>query len=154
MPNLLFIDGNLELVRKVHALGIPALQGDYFEESAKIEHPVLMTASNPRFTFGGGIDWQFLQLFPIVKQKQSRGGGMERVENIVFAITVDDTLRASKEQVRKALDFAISTLKENETLCFSGLGCGIGGNKNFGPDQLCEVLKEVLGEAKREQKNT
>jgi hypothetical protein len=108
-----------------------------------------MTASNPLWSFGGGIDAGFLQEFPnIVELKQHKGGDNERIGNICFTQTVGHDYKATREIVKKALEFAIENTKEDETLLISGLGCGIGGNKLFGADELCEVLQEVVANYK------
>ena len=86
------IDLNHDLIQKAKALGYDAICADYFLESYKTENPVLMTASNPRFTFGGGLDALFMEKFRgLCEYKQVKGGGQERIANIIFAITVDDT---------------------------------------------------------------
>lgn len=103
-----------------------------------------MTASNPMWTFGGGIDWGFKENYPdLVAEKQYKGGDNERIGNICFTQTVGHDYLASKEIVKQALEFAIANTKKNETLLISGLGCGIGKNANFTQDNFCEVLKEV-----------
>lgn len=138
---LKFVDFNQELVKKVSELGIPAVAGDYFLEANKIERPVLMTASNPYWTFGGGIDVHFLENFPeLCKYKRMKGGGNERIGNIVFAITVDENLKSTKEVIIEAIIFALSTLCEHETLVLCGVGTGIGG---LGVDEFVSVLKAI-----------
>lgn len=90
-----FVDLNHSLVEKVKALGIKAVCNDYFVEAYRVKRPVLMTASNPMWTFGGGIDATFKKHFPeLVRWKQIVGGEMERRANIIFAITVDENLQA------------------------------------------------------------
>jgi hypothetical protein len=141
---LKFCDGNYELVKEVSKLGIESVHNDYFREALKTPNVVMMTASNPLWTFGGGIDAGFMQNFPeLCKQKQNKGGDNERIENICFTQTVGHDFKATKEIVQKALEFAKSTLKENETLLFSGLGVGIGQNSNYGVKEFLEILKVI-----------
>lgn len=137
-----FCDLNHSLVEKVKALGTKAVTGDYFMEVCRTERPVMMTASNPSWTFGGGIDRLFDDYYPhLVSVKKMRGDGMERIGNICFCITVDSSLKATKEQIKKALAFAISSTHESETLLVSGVGTGIGG---LSEDDFIGVLKEVI----------
>jgi hypothetical protein len=139
-----FCDRNYSIVQQVAKLGIPAVHEDYFREARNTKNAVLMTASNPLWTFGGGIDYGFKENYPdLVAEKQYKGGDNERIGNICFTQTVGHDYLASKEIVKQALEFAISNTKKNETLLISGLGCGIGKNANFTQDNFCEVLKEV-----------
>lgn len=145
MSKIFFVDLNRSLVQKVSQ--ITQLKeswawGDYFMYAYTIPRAVLMTASNPLFTFGGGIDAGFREHFPkLCEYKRMKGGDMERIGNVVFAITVDEHLKATKEQVEKALQFAIDNTYEGETLLLSGVGTGIGG---LSEDDFVDVLTSVL----------
>jgi hypothetical protein len=104
-----------------------------------------MTASNPHFSMGGGLDAKFLEYFPYYcKVKQIKGGGNERIGNIIFAVTVGSDFKATKELVKEAIQFAIDNTDEGETLLLSGVGTGIGANGNFTEDDFVEVLKSLL----------
>lgn len=139
---MIFCDLNRELVEEVRKIGITAYNMDYFLTTYRTPRPVLMTASNPNWTFGGGLDAIFRGHFPeLVKYKQFKGGDMERIANICFCITVDENLRATKEQVKKAIQFAVYNTDEDETLILSGVGTGIGGLSN---SDFIKVLKEVV----------
>lgn len=125
---LLIVDLNKELVSKVKEAGYEAINADYFSIAYQLPFSVLMTASNPRWTFGGGIDYAFSQHFPrLANYKKIKGGGMERIGNIIFTITVDNEIRATSGIVKEAIDFAIANTLEAETLLVSGCGTGIGG---------------------------
>ncbi len=127
---------------KVEALGIEAVCSDYFLEVCRTKNPVLMTASNPNFTMGGGLDLAFKKNYPhLVAYKQTLGGGNERIGNVIFAITVDRNFQASKELVKEALEFAIKNTCEHETLIFTGLGTAIGGLPESDLIEILEVLK-------------
>lgn len=139
--NIVLIDNRKEVTDAASKL-VETIRGDYFLESYRMERPVLMTASNPRFTMGGGLDAEFVRHFPeLVRFKQVRGGGMERIANVVFAVTVGDDLRATAETVEDALRFAIANTDENETLCISGVGTGIGG---LSVGEFVSVLADVI----------
>jgi hypothetical protein len=143
MNNLIFVDLNKKLVDKVSKLGIKSINSDYFFTGYKLERPVFMTASNPNFSMGGGIDFSFNQHFPeLCRFKMMRGNKeMERMSNIVFTITVDDDLQATAEMVKKAFEFAKSNTHESETLLIHGAGTGIGGLSH---DEFLQVIKEVF----------
>lgn len=143
MPNIQFVDLNADLVEAVSNLGIPARCQDYFHVANQTKRPVLMTASNPHFSMGGGIDALFLKYYPlIVQHKQAKGGGNERIQNIVFTITVDSRFRANKDIVKEAILFALDNTEDGETLLLSGVGTGIGG---LSIEDFVEVLSDALG---------
>ena len=128
MSKFIIVDLNPEVISHAKEAGYEAIHGDYFSVAYQTPYSVLMTASNPRFTFGGGIDYAFTQHFPkLTEYKRIKGGDMERIGNIVFSITVDNTLKATPEQVKKAIDYALEHTLEGETLLISGCGTGIGG---------------------------
>lgn len=126
--NMIIIDTNNALVKACKEAGYDAICADYFLESMKLPRHVLCTASNPRFTFGGGIDAMFFDKFyGYCIYKQTIGGDMQRIGNINFLITVNNDLRATKEMVTKAIKFAKENTHKDEVLCLSGLGTGVGG---------------------------
>lgn len=145
MSKIKFVDRNLTIVKKVSALGIEAKHEDYFREARNTKNAVLMTASNPMWTFGGGIDYGFKVNYPdLVAEKQYKGGDNERIGNICFVQTVGHDYLATKEIVKNALEFAIKNTRKNETLLISGCGTGIGKNKDFTYDTFCELLKDLI----------
>lgn len=135
------VDLNKELIVKAQEAGFDAVCDDYFRVAYKTPRAVLMTASNPMWTFGGGIDYVFTQHFPkLVDLKQIKGGDQERISNICFCITVDESFKATKESVRNSLEFAVENTDDNETLLVSGVSTGIGG---LSVDDFIEVLEAV-----------
>lgn len=142
MSKLIFCDLNPSLCEAVAELGVVYFCGDYFLYANRVNRPVLMTASNPHFSMGGGLDAVFLKHYPlIVQHKQAKGGGMERIQNIVFAITVDHTYRATPDMIEKAIRFALENTHEGETLLLSGIGTGIGGMSTA---QFVDVLNRII----------
>jgi len=140
-----FVDLNHYLVNKVKKLGIDSTQGDYFLEAYRTPRFVLITASNPFWGFGAGIDAQFKKHFPLLcEYKRQKGGENERIGNICFTISVDEELKSSKEKVGEAIKFALDNTDDRETLILSGIGTGIGKNANFSDDDFISVLEEVL----------
>lgn len=139
--NIKFVDLNGSLVKKVAALGIESVEGDYFVEAFSTPHPVLMTASNPMFTFGGGIDAIFQRQFPLMCQmKSALWGKNERISNVCFCMTVNGDITSSKSMINSAISFALGTLIEGETLVLSGVGTGIGG---LSEDDFIAVLNNI-----------
>lgn len=142
MRKFKLIDNRHSLIEKATEAGYDAVQGDYFEEAVRLPHHVLTSASNPHFSFGGGLDVALKHHFPFYcKQKQIRGGGNERIGNMLFLVTVDFKLDSNKQLVRDALIFARNNTLPHETLCICGLGTMIGGLKE---EVFIELLKDVF----------
>ena len=141
MRKITFCDLNHSLVSKVEKLGIKAVQNDYFNESLDTLRPVLMTASNPYFTMGGGIDVQFSKNFPLYcREIQHLATGNYRIGNVCFCVTVGSDYKATKEIVKSAIEFAWANTYDGETLLIHGAGTGIGG---LSEDTFVEILKEL-----------
>lgn len=141
MKDIKFVDLNKVLVRKVSELGIDSVYGDYFREAYQTPFSVLMTASNPSFTFGGGLDYHFTNHFPeLCRFKKVRGGGNERISNVCFVVTVNDDFVATKETIKAAIDFSLKSLLPGETLILSGVGTGIG---RLSVESFVEVIKSI-----------
>lgn len=142
MTKIIFVDNRASIVSKVAAIGIQAIHADYFETSVKIPRHVLCTASNPSFTFAGGIDRFFYEKYPhYCETKQLKGGGNERIGNICFTISVSRDINASEKLVRDAIRFAIDNTDATETLMLSGLGTFIGG---LPEDTFVDILKDEI----------
>lgn len=136
------IDTRHSIIEKCKKAGYDAVQGDYFDLATEIPHHVLATASNPHFTFGGGIDATFLELFPhYCKAKRRKQGGNERIGNIIFLVSVDFSLDSNEALVRDALQFAKENTLRHETLCLSAIGTGIG---RLHEETFIEILQEVF----------
>lgn len=140
--NIIFCDFNKSLCQKVFDLQLPDLAvayGDIFRFKG-----VIVSASNPQFTMGGGLDAIIAQKYPHeTKIKQKLGGGNERLGEVIFTITVNDHLEATPELVREALRFALDNVYADETLLLTGLGTGIGG---MDEDKFIQLLKEAIYE--------
>ena len=144
MKRVLIIDRNWALIEKVRAaitalpptLSVEAKVGDIFEEEG-----VIVSASNPAFSMGGGLDAQIRRRFPDLCAQVDASKGNQRIESIVFAVTVGEDYRATPELVASALSFALSSLKDGERLLVSGLGTGIGGLRE---DEFVRLLLAAL----------
>jgi len=134
-----FVDLNKKLVEKVRE-AIPhfeCIHWDIFKEEW-----VIVSASNPSFTFGGGLDAQIQKHYPKeCEEKQSKKGWNERIGNVIFTITVDNNIQSSKENIRDALQSMFMYWEENETILLSWLGTAIGG---LSEDDFIEVLRDFF----------
>ena len=122
---ILFIDKNRSLVNKVKKAieyfpksNISAKYGNIFKEEG-----VIVSASNPDFSCGGGLDRQIVlqgNKPPKVPNKNIR------IKKVIWTITVDKDIKSSRKLVVSALKFALKNTKDTETVLISGLGTGIG----------------------------
>lgn len=139
---MIIIDNRKSIVIKAIKAGFEGIHGDYFYEALKIPRHVLCSASNPYFTFAGGVDKELSNNFPLYcEEKQSKGGGNERIGNVCFTISVNKRLDSNAQLVREALQFAKDNTFEGETLCLCALGTSIG---NLDEDVFISLLKEVF----------
>lgn len=147
--NILFIDKNKSLVRRVSKAfwgdkRVHTRSGDIFKHKG-----VIVSASNPQFTFGGGLDAQIKRHYPFeCGVASTKKGRNQRVGNVIFTVTVGDDYIATPRLVKKALRFAIANVKEGETLLLTGLGTGIGG---LSEDAFVGLLLEVMGKPQPEK---
>jgi hypothetical protein len=125
---IIFIDKNKKLVEKVKKavkhfpIKIECICGDIFKQDG-----VIVSASNPSFSMGGGLDALIKKHYP---QECSQVKKQGQIGNVMFTITVGDDFKATRETVDNALAFAMNeknNLSPDQTLLISGLGTGIGG---------------------------
>ena len=138
---IIVIENRKSIVERCKKAGIEAIYGDYFQEIVKIPNHVIVSASNPMFSFGGGFDLALRDNFPFYcyQKQKSLMQGNERIGNICFLVTVTREIIATEELIREAVRFAIENTKQGEILCLMGLGCGIGG---FFEQSFVDILKE------------
>ena len=126
--NIKFIDQNHKLVEKVGKavkhlpFEVLVIEGDIFRYKG-----VIVSASNPDFTMGGGLDAQIAKRHPLECKNIDKKKGNQRIVDVIFTVTVDKDLKATRKLVAKALKFALTKTYEDETVLISGLGTGIGG---------------------------
>ena len=134
-----FIDLNKWLVKKV-SKAIPHFEcicDDIFNHKW-----VIVSASNPSFTFGWWLDKSIAKKFPNeCAEKQSKKGWNERIWNVIFTITVDDNIKSSKELIWKALQSIMMFWEENETILLSWLGTSIWW---LSEEDFIDVLKDFF----------
>lgn len=109
----------------------------------------VVTCSNKWLSMGGGIDAVIAKKYPkecATAKEQLGNGTMDnlltpfRVGNVVFAVTVDDELKADIGAIKNSLTFIFKMLKpHNETFVFTGMGTGIGG---LSPEEFINLCKE------------
>lgn len=109
----------------------------------------IVTCSNKWLSMGGGIDAIIAKHYPkeCAQAKEQLGKGTIddlltpfRVGRVVFAVTVDDQLKADTKAIKNALSFIFNRLKDHEeTFIFTGMGTGIGG---LSPEKFINLCKE------------
>ena len=138
---IIFFDTNKELCNL--AKTIPEIEVKNCDLS-EIEADAISTASNPDFTFGGGIDAILAKRFYL---KQSKWldiqKGDDKIKNVVLNITVNLNLSTSKELIRQAYInfFNVAHNQRWETVAVCGFGSGIGNLPN---STVIEALKEAV----------
>lgn len=138
MSKILFVDQNDDLIEKVILASVPCEVwcGDIFTCNG-----VIVSASNPFFLMNGGLDKQIKEHYPKTCALIDPNLGNQRINNVIFTVTVGQDYQATPELVREAIRFALEKVDENEKLLLSGLGTGIGG---LDLDTFVQILKEEL----------
>lgn len=126
-----FIDKNERLVKKVAKaveylpFKVQVSYGDIFRYEG-----VIVSASNPDFGMGVGLDALIAKKYPKEVELVRITKKQQQIGDVMFVVTVDKDIKATRESVAKALKFALDKknhLKKNQTMLVSGLGTGIGG---------------------------
>ena len=137
---LIFVDKNEQLINEIKNLKM--FQAHVWNIRDYAKDNVIVTCSNPNFTFGGWVDAVIKELYPEeCKQKQEKKGGNERIGNVIFTITVDENIRSSKMLVLKALRSVFQLAKEEENVVITGLGTAIWW---LNIEDFISVLKDFL----------
>ena len=137
---ILFSDLNQELCKKIEDLGlvIKVFNQDVFKTKSEYPLAKIITASNPQFSAGGGLDLALKIAYPI-EWVQAKEGLI--TTNLCFVISVDKKFRATKELIRLALGRVLVYSKRFDVI-LTGLGTGIGG---LSFDVFVGLVKELLG---------
>ena len=117
-------------------LEIEAVHGDVFEIQKQNQGYKICTASNPNFTFGGGLDLAIAQNFP---EEIGWAKEFSFTDNLFFLVTVNNSLQATKEILQRALVGVLGYRHEN--LILTGIGTGIGG---LSEDELVDLIRADL----------
>jgi hypothetical protein len=130
---LSFIDKNKELVKEVKKLfdkyknnkldwELIAKVDDVFEYQEK-NGGKICSASNPDFTFSGGLDALIAKKFP-EEIKDARE--FKWTDNLFFLITVDKNIKSSSKIIARSLAGVLFYRYEFDII-LTGIGTGIGG---------------------------
>ncbi len=135
---IIFADTNKELCDQVNELkltNILVINDDVLKINKLLPMTRIVTASNPSFSAGGGLDFTLKKVFSHEWVAAKEG---VLTQNLFFVVSVGDDFKATEELVRKAL---ISVKEESvyHTLILTGLGTGIGGLS-------CESFVGLFGE--------
>ena len=137
---LIFVDKNPELIERIKELKM--FQAYVWDIRDYVKDNLIVTCSNPNFTFWGWVDAVIKELYPEeCKQKQAKKWENERIGNVIFTITVDNNIQSSKLLVMKALKSIFCFAKEEENVVLTGLWTAIGW---LSIDDFIEVLKDFL----------
>jgi len=151
--NYLLVDKNEKLIALAEERGLNYEFGDIFEIAELLEergeHPVICSASNPKYTFGGGLDAEIVRRYPLeCKNMQQEVAarpnvGPFRIGDVIFCVTVKEDLSADPYGIDSALQYAKNAVEEDETLLFTGMGCGIGG---LDPKKFVGIVERIFKE--------
>jgi len=117
--------------------GIKVEQGDIMKKRG-----LIVSASNPSFTMAGGLDALIAKKYPKECERARKHPNInQKINNVIFTVTVDNSLTADGDKIAYALGFIKAYAKNNRVL-LSGLGTGIGG---MDEDTFVEILVAALG---------
>lgn len=131
---LTFCDKNKELVKKVKQLfkdnkdnkaGFElkiSKFNDVFEEQEK-NGGLICTASNPKFSMGGGLDKQIKDKFNLKEEEIKE---FQATDKIFPIVTVDDSIQSDKQIIRRALS-GMFLYRYRYNYILTGIGTAIGG---------------------------
>ena len=138
---IIFFDKNKELCKLAKSIPeIKVINGDLSE----IEADAISTASNPAFTFAGGLDSELNKRFNLKRKSWlDIQKGDDKIKNVVLNITVNRDLSTSKKLIRKAYInfFNLAHNKKWETIAVSGFGSGVG---KLPISTVIEALREAV----------
>lgn len=138
---IIFADHNKELCNKVNALrlkNVLVINDDVFKIKNLIPASRIVTASNPIFSAGGGLDAQLVKRFPDEWLGVCPG---LLTNNLLFVVSVGGDFKATPMLVSEALKI-VEQQGHYHTLILTGLGTGIGG---LGQGTFIKLLKKELG---------
>lgn len=91
---------------------------------------IISTASNPNFTFGGGLDAYLQKRFGLKDaEKYTVVKGDHKIWQVFFNITCDENIKSDKWLVLEAYRRYFAYCREHElkNIVVTGFGCGIAG---------------------------
>lgn len=144
---IIFAEKNKEL-REMFKKEFPDIE--VAEDMFAVPEPKnVVTCSNKWLSMGGGIDALIAKHYPdecrdakdFIKDK----GFISPFTfgKVVFALTVDDQLKADTEEIGKILSYIFKHfICRNEVYVFTGMGTGIGGLSNESFIKLCKEANQ------------
>jgi hypothetical protein len=100
---------------------------------------IILTCSNPDFNPGGGLDAQLAKKY---KKDWKNAKNLTVSDKLAFATTVDESLKANKKAIIKAIRFAIETAgKMSGCVVMTGLGTGVGGLTD---DEFLDLFEKAI----------
>jgi len=140
MNKIIFCDSNKELVAKVkeviennknnlHCELIVDTSGDVLECKEKHPDAKIVTASNPKFDMGGGLD---LILKTKYAEQCQTAREFKTTNDLFFVVSVDNDLKSTRKIIQRALLGVYFCSRKNDII-LTGLGTGVGGlsSKDF-----------------------
>ena len=140
MNKIIFCDKNKELVAKVkeviennknnlHCELIVDTSGDVLECKEKHPDAKIVTASNPKFDMGGGLD---LILKTKYAEQCQTAREFKTTNDLFFVVSVDNDLKSTRKIIQRALLGVYFCSRKNDII-LTGLGTGVGGlsSKDF-----------------------
>jgi len=142
---LVFIDKNEELVRRVSALfeKYKTNKWDYELEArvgdiSKERDGIFVTASNPEFLAGGGVDGVLAKRFKSQWKDLKEG---VKADNLFPVVSVGKDRCAEEWRVMRSLSLVFLLLRNESRVVLTGIGTGIGG---LSVNNFCKLLENVL----------
>ena len=134
MNKIIFCDRNKELLSEVlklfgteknnlHCELIVDTSGDVLECKEKHPDAKIVTASNPKFDMGGGLD---LILKTKYAEQCQTAREFKTTNDLFFVVSVDNDLKSTRKIIQRAL-LAVYLCSRKNDIILNGLGTGIGG---------------------------
>jgi len=140
MNKIIFCDRNKEFLSEVlklfgteknnlHCELIVDTSGDVLECKEKHPDAKIVTASNPKFDMGGGLD---LILKTKYAEQCQTAREFKTTNDLFFVVSVDNDLKSTRKIIQRALLGVYFCSRKNDII-LTGLGTGVGGlsSKDF-----------------------
>ena len=136
---IIFADTNQELCELVKELipNLTVLNENVFKVKERYPQAKIVTASNPSFNAGGGLDLALSKAYPN-EWRLARNGYL--TNNLLFVVSVNSDFRAYQGLIKLAL-MVVKRESVSHDLILTGLGTGIGG---LSQKVFVNLLKRVM----------
>ena len=137
---IVFCDTNKELCKKIKALNgdIKVFNKDVFKlkKQKEYEDYKIVTASNPSFSAGGGLDKSLKYAYP---EQWGEAKEFNYTRDLFFVISVGDKFKTDEIIIKRCL--AGVRAYQYKNLILTGIGTGIGG---LNIDAFIDLFKKVI----------